>query len=282
MFWDVLESRRLMSADLPPAGGGGGGDDNGGTDDSNIATTMAAAPNPSLRGGKLSYRGTAGNDTVNVTTEAGNKIALTINGTKTTFDFTKVRQIEIRTEGGNDTVTVTLPLTNTRMPVVVRGGDGNDALTSNFPAFLDGGNGNDQLTGSVLGDKLVGGQGDDTIRSNGGRDIFSAGPGKNRVTYANGDVDVGDLKLRTNAAGQLTITGSRGNDRFVFNREGTTGSVVRVTLGDQTATFDLSKAKALRIDGGAGRDEIVQPAGLFTPTGLLGNKPFSKRSIEVG
>ena len=276
-FFDVLEPRRLMSANgiIPPDGG------DPSLDPGVVFQSAAAAANPALSRGRLSFRGTAAVETITLTTETGNKLAVTVNGTKSTFDLARVRSIDFRTEGGNDVVIVNLP-TTVRLPLFVRGGDGNDVLTSNYPAFLDGGNGNDTLNGSAFGDKLVGGTGDDTLRSNGGRDIISAGSGKNRITYANGDVDFGDLRLRTDANRRLTISGSRGNDRFVLSREGTTGSVVRVSLGEQTTTFDFARVNSLRIDGGAGRDEIAQSPGLLTPTGLLGSRPFSKKSIEVG
>lgn len=286
---ESLEPRRLLSVS---GGEGNPGDpppDAGDSYDPIITTTSLAGPvvgTPVLRGSTIVFQGHATNETVAVTFEAGGvggRIAVTVNGTKTTFDARQVRKMDLRLGAGNDTFTVNLPSSLGRMLIYAYAEDGNDTMTTNFPASLDGGNGDDTLNGSAGGDRLIGGPGNDTLRSNGGSDILRASPGRDRIIYANGDVDVGFLKLRTDRAGKLTIFGTRGNDRFVFSREGTTGAIVKVALGDDFATFDMSKVTALRVDGGAGRDEIVQQTpGILTPAGLLGNKPFSKKSIEVG
>lgn len=249
------------------------------------ATVSAAVVGvPVLRGNTVVFQGFATNDTVSVTYEGGGlagRIAVTVNGHKTLFDARAVRRLDLRLGGGNDTLTINLPAGLRLLPYAY-GEDGNDTMSSNFPASLDGGPGDDTLNGSPWGDRLIGGPGNDTLRSNGGRDILRAGPGRDRVVYANGDVDIGFLRLRTDRTGRLNVLGTRGDDRFVFSREGTTGRILRVTLGEDSALFDVDRLTALRVDGGAGRDEIIQqPPGLLSPGGLLGNKPFSTRSIEV-
>lgn len=248
------------------------------------ASATAVTGLPVLRGNTVVFQGFATSETVAVTYEAGGpagRIAVSVNGQKTLFDTRMVRRLDLRLGGGNDTLTINLPAGLRVLPFAY-GEDGNDTMTSNFPASLDGGAGDDTLSGSPWGDRLVGGPGNDTLRSNGGKDILQPGPGRDRVVYANGDVDVGFLRLRTDRQGRLTVFGTRGDDRFIFAREGTTGSVIRVTLGDDSALFDVTRLNALRVDGGAGRDEIVQqPPGLLGPGGLLGAKPFSTKSVEV-
>ena len=57
----------------------------------------------------------------------------------------------------------------TDIPVVARGGDGDD--------WIVGGSGNDDLDGGDGGDRLEGGPGDDSIRGGSGNDILLGGAG---------------------------------------------------------------------------------------------------------
>lgn len=266
-----LEGRRLLSVTL---GEDGAPVENSPADETMLITTTAATTPVSLTRGKLTVTGTGNADTVTLALEGTDKIAVTLNGTKTTYNLTAVRTVKVDTLAGNDTATINLTSAVARkLGLTVDGGAGNDTLTTNVRATLIGGDGNDNLTGSTGNDRLVGGAGDDVLVSNGGSDSLSRGTGTDRVTYANGDRDVGDLKLRTRN-GVLTVSGTNKADKFTFAKG--TGTNVSVALGTQVATFDLASLSAVRVDGGAGRDEVVAPAGTF------GTKAFSKRSIEIG
>jgi Ca2+-binding RTX toxin-like protein len=243
-----------------------------------IFANTTATTNPLLRGRTLTVRGTTAADTITIGLE-GSNIAVTLNGTKTTYAVSAVRTLRVLADAGNDNVTVNLtPAAAAKLAITLDGAVGDDTLTTNVKASLLGGAGNDTLTGSTANDRLVGGLGDDTILSNGGRDSITAGLGRNRVTYANGDRDVGDLRLRKDSRGLLRIFGTARNDKFTFSKGN--GNVVNVQLNDlalnQLASFDLTQVTGIRVEGSAGRDEVVAPANTF------GTKPFSKKSIEVG
>lgn len=269
---DSLEPRRLFAVGLADPGEGEAQI----TSEPGVEaqTTAAPATGVTLVKGKLRIQGSANADTVNVALEGTTKIAVTLNGTKTTYDIPAVKSIEFKGEAGNDTATVNLTGTAfAKLRVALAGGIGNDTLTSNLPSTLKGEDGNDTLNGSTGRDVMVGGLGDDTILSGGGRDSISAGPGNNNVTYANGDRDVGPLKLRRSSTGVLTISGSSAADTFVFSKGA--GNLVNVAVGTFASSFDLTQVNAIIVNGAGGRDTVT------LPNNVIGTKPFSTRSIEV-
>ncbi|MDZ4692029.1 calcium-binding protein, partial [Terricaulis sp.] len=64
------------------------------------------------------------------------------------------------------------------------GGDGNDSLRGYYGAnYLDGGNGNDTIIGGEGADTILGGDGNDELNSNYGTDTVNGGAGIDRTTY---------------------------------------------------------------------------------------------------
>lgn len=95
------------------------------------------------------------------------------------FTASKIKQININANGGNDTVNVASGIT---IKTTIKGGDGNDSL--------NGGGG---------ADTLVGGKGDDLLNGNGGDDRFVAeSVTDGRDTFNGGaGIDTADYSART-------------------------------------------------------------------------------------
>lgn len=253
MMLENLEQRSLMSA---------------------ASLTLPPASDATLVKNVLNVRGTPGADTIKISAgTTANTVAVQINAINKTFTRAQFKQLVILGDTGNDTITVDLSATlASKLGLKVLGEAGNDTITTNVAGAFDGGDGNDSITGSTGKDKILGGAGDDTIFSGGSTDGINAGDGVDKVTYANGDQDVGDIKLRTDAKGKLTITGSKAAEKFVFAKG--TGNLITVTVGTQVASFDLTKVSSITLNGAGGVDEAVTPANVF------GTKVFSKKSIE--
>lgn len=75
---------------------------------------------------------------------------------------------------------------------------------------VDAGAGADRLTGSRLaGDRLFGGEGDDTVSGRGGRDRVNGGPGRDQLSGGAGDDTIGG------GSGRDRLLGGSGNDHFL-------------------------------------------------------------------
>lgn len=108
----------------------------------------------------------------------------------------------------------------------VNAGGGDDAVTVNravgVPVTLRGGPGNDRLTGgaNVLGDRLVGGPGDDVLSGMNGPDVLYGGPGNDTLLGGPGDDKLcggpGDDKLY-GGSGNDVLRGEAGEDLLVDN-----------------------------------------------------------------
>ncbi len=109
----------------------------------------------------------------------------------------KISGFEVNAGGGNDTVTIGRSV---GIPATLRGGAGNDRLMGGSgvvgdkliggagddelwgragPDLLYGGSGNDVLCGGPGDDRLVGGSGDDVLKGEAGDDVLLGGPGEN-------------------------------------------------------------------------------------------------------
>src|SRR5690348_7379768 len=100
-------------------------------------TLMSASP--------LTVNGTSGNDTIAVKL-VGTSLKVTVNGQTTSHTTSSVSQLVINAKAGNDTVTLD---SSVKTPAIIKGGDGNDALT--------GGSGNDMIYGGAGNDTCKGG-----------------------------------------------------------------------------------------------------------------------------
>ncbi len=178
----------------------------------------------------------------------------------------------------------TVPAANV-LSIDVLGGDDSNTIdlsgvtgvsfTSLASIVVDGANGHDLLIGSPdLADNLIGGNGDDTIQSQGGNDTVAGGDGADSITAGVGDDSIsagdgddtvtGDDGNDTISAGngQDTISGGNGNDSV----EGFNGQDSLLgDAGDDTLNGDGGTDT---VDGGIGNDLIF--GGEFADS-LLGN-----------
>lgn len=117
-------------------------------------------------------------------------------------DSTRVSAFEVNAGGGDDSVSASRTL---GVPVTLRGGPGNDRLTGG---------------GSVLGDRLIGGTGDDVLNGTGGPDVLYGGPGNDVLIGGSGDDRLyggsGDDKLY-GGSGDDVLRGEAGSDQLVDN-----------------------------------------------------------------
>ncbi len=117
-------------------------------------------------------------------------------------DSNKVSGFEVNAGGGDDTVTVSRAI---GVPVTLRGGPGNDSLTGGA---------------NVLGDRLVGGPGDDVLSGMGGPDVLYGGPGDDVLLGGTGDDKLfggpGNDKLY-GGSGNDILRGEAGEDLLVDN-----------------------------------------------------------------
>lgn len=129
MFFESLESRRMMSAALNSHG-------------------------------SLVITGTDHDDVVSIR-KRDHTLVVIENGTETLFDASKVRRIVANLGGGNDQFAAH---TCSRKRMVVDGGDGDDDIRTGFGNDeINGGAGNDAINGSHGDDDLTGGAGEDII-----------------------------------------------------------------------------------------------------------------------
>ncbi|MBM82332.1 MAG: hypothetical protein CMJ78_17340 [Planctomycetaceae bacterium] len=126
----------------------------------------------------------------------GQNIDVAVNGANRLFPVASVSDIDIKSFGGNDDIsmfqTLTIPskIDAGAGNDTVKGGGGNDEiLGGNGNDQLDGGGGNDTIRGGVGCDVLIGGMGDDLL-DGGANDDIIWGRGKNQNPDAN-DVIMG-------------------------------------------------------------------------------------------
>jgi hypothetical protein len=122
----------------------------------------------------------------------------------------RVRLLRIHGLAGNDLITVDLP-GNARLRTLVRGGEGDDTITT--------GDGDDLLFGGGGGDTLVGGRGRDFIRGDRGDDVLTG--------------SLGDDAL-FGGRGRDTLRGGEGRNQLVG---GADHDIVFGTAGIDTATL---------------------------------------------
>jgi len=145
------------------------------------------------------------------------------------IDIDGCETVEMRTQSGNDTVTIDdLSGTSVRS-VVVDAGTGDDVIDGSRVAApikqtLRGGDGNDTITGGAGNDLLEGGAGNDTLRGGAGRDVLNGNDGDDVLNGGDGsdtlDGGAGNDTL-DGGKGKNALTGGTGMDRFRTTRRDT-------------------------------------------------------------
>jgi probable HAF family extracellular repeat protein len=198
---------------LTPASQGGGG-----------GTTFA-----SLSNGALTVNGTAGNDTIALTT-SGSNLTATLNGVASSpFALSSITSITVNGNAGNDLITL-----GAGVPAAsVQGGPGADTIAASNSAgdtlgggkgpdqitavsgnnLIHGGQGADSLSAGTGNDSLLGGLGNDTIRGGVGADYLNGGGGTNQLI---GGAGVNTFYAANGVADQI-FAGSATNDVLFYS-----------------------------------------------------------------
>jgi Ca2+-binding RTX toxin-like protein len=146
-------------------------------------STPAGTPPPQVTNGAILYRtaagaldllvgGTAGNDHIVVTPEAGGAVQVLINGVHV-GTFRPTGRIVVSSGAGDDDVTVA---GGVQLDAWLYGGDGGDRLKGGGGHnVLLGGDGDDLLVGGNDRDLLIGGKGADRLVGNAADDVLIAG-----------------------------------------------------------------------------------------------------------
>ncbi|MBR3018685.1 MAG: hypothetical protein IKH57_16665 [Clostridia bacterium] len=212
----------------------------------------------------------AGNDTVQVTAEAGSVTVDTGDGKDEVELVTSGKSATVNTGADNDTV----QLTANAGTVAVDTGDGDDtvyATVENSSAVIQTGAGDDSVNASLEGSAA----GSVTIETDGGKDAVQLTADAALGTAA---VDTGDgsdsVEIDINTAGNgITVDTGAGNDTVSLahtgtNQKPTNGPVnVKLGAGDDTATVGILIAdgtKELDIDAGEGED-VLHLSGFLDP-----------------
>ena len=200
----------------------------------------------------LSIIGTAGNDTLNVTSDGA---------VLTSFEGGSITSVELVTadlSAGTDT----LSYGTTTAAVAVNLATGTASGFSSIAGIENatGGSGNDALTGDAGGNALSGGAGDDTLSGGLGNDVLNGGAGIDTASYA----EESDAIFVDLAAG----TARRGSAAAPI--EDTLAAIENVTGGSGGDTLS-GNGGANTLDGGAGNDTLLGAGGADTLLGGLGD-----------
>jgi uncharacterized repeat protein (TIGR03803 family) len=148
---------------------------------------VIAPPFATLTSGALLVEGTAGNDTIALTT-SGSTLTATMNGVAIPFTLASITSIDVEGNAGADFITLGAGVPSAS----VQGGPGADTITCSDPGAdtLGGGKGHDSITcgagadfvrGGAGADTLVGGSGGDTLEGGLGSDILRSGSGEDQL-----------------------------------------------------------------------------------------------------
>ena len=184
------------------------------------------------------------------------------------FDFPAASSVSA--EGGPGSDTMHDRAGKQRGSRVLRGGDGNDVMSTAGDASLSGGAGDDRLTGSGRHDSLEAGPGADELRGGGGddsldpgtdsdADLVEGGRGSDLVGYPGDSENPRSLNLDLSSlrgpGGDVlrsieSAYGSNAGDRL-------TGTAARnVLMGSAGDDILRGRAGPDRLEGGEGRDRL--------------------------
>jgi len=191
-----------------------------------------------------------GNENANTVSSAAS--AVTIEGGTVTLGA-GLDQLEISTFGDDDTVT--LASLTTGIDTVIRGGEGDDALTGS-PAvdIIEGGQGDDTLGGLAGNDTLFGEEGNDTLTGGVGDDEMYGGDNADTFNWVDGDGS--DLIEGGDGNDELAVTTDvAAGDTLALSRNGTRVDLSRTNL--TAFTLDIAQIEQLDLDTSAGADTVT-------------------------
>lgn len=201
----------------------------------------------------------AGDDTVEVTEDPNTHIAtVTVNGKPVEPPLTadQSKNITIKTDAGNDTITVS---PGTRVGVKIEGGDGRDTIRGGAGNdTISGGDGDDTITAGGGDNKIEGGKGSDSLVGGSGRDYINGSTGQDLIKGGDGDDVIyggDDADQIQGEGGNDYLDGGQGGD-FVTGGDG--NDILSGGLGDDILRGGVGDDK---LYAGAGRDDVGDSFG---------------------
>ncbi|HEY1276859.1 MAG TPA: calcium-binding protein, partial [Thermoleophilaceae bacterium] len=164
------------------------------------------------------------------------------------LDIVTSERLDLRMNGGDDTVTAASGLEPLGLHLDVTGGDGNDSIDGSDSAdLLSGGNGNDRITAD---DNPPGTQ--DVANGDAGDDTFVWNPGDDDDVNEGGDGN-----------DTVEVNGATAGEKFTVKPSATAGRVQfdRVSP-DPKFSIDIGTSENLHVNGGDGDDTILGSKGL--------------------
>ena len=142
---------------------------------------------------------------------------------------------------------------------MITGGNGNDSVTGNRGRDdILGGEGNDLLDGGAGADRILGELGDDVIKGGNGKDTIDGGEGNDAISGGGGrdllSGGTGDDNL-DGGARRDTLTGGLGNDSL--NGNAGNDKLVGVDLSSLNADSGFGAGEVDILTGAAGSDTFV-------------------------
>jgi Ca2+-binding RTX toxin-like protein len=246
-----------------------------------LASAVVAAATPALTfdstSGLLQIIGTPGPDRI-LLTQSGASLSVNVNGKASgVYATTAVAQISIDAGAGDDYVKLDPAIS---VPATIRGGAGNDTLIGSAANdLLIGGSGDDLLMAVGGNNTLQGGVGNDTLIPGSGNDVLDGGAG----------FDTADFSARSDnltlAIGGGPVSGAAGQHiNILSNVErvigGSGDDMISVAAG---ATSFLGNPLGYVLDGGPGDDTLVPGLGPDTLVGGPGEDTvdFSARQQDL-
>lgn len=171
--------------------------------------------------------------------------------------------------GGDDVITASELMLDSRLNLNISGGEGSDVLIA--------GDGNDVLRGGAGNDTLLGNRGNDVVLGQEGNDLLIVNNGDGSLLVP-GDGGA-DLDFLDGGAGLDTVRvfGSDGDDNIVIERVGpNSGPLVRITSG--IYGHELSGMEQLEIHAGDGNDTIRGTTGL---AGLINSSMYGEDGRDI-
>jgi Ca2+-binding RTX toxin-like protein len=217
-------------------------DDLAGTGVQQMAISLGVTAGSSQGDGQpdtVVINGTAGDDTISVTSSNG---VITVSGLATTVTITgfdAMDRLVINGLGGNDAIDAS-------------------GLNATMQLTEDGGDGDDVLIGSSGNDILLGGAGNDVLIGGPGQDILDGGTGDNVLVQS----------PRSSVTAQQAVVpssqfeGTNGSDHIIA---ASVGNNVQITGPGGPQTIDPTAGKPISIDGLAG-DDVINASGQSSST----------------
>lgn len=211
--------------------------------------------------GTLQVYGTAKSDVIDVTVNANESVAVSVNGTAdVSSPFTEVKRIKIHGRAGSDQITLDESNAATLLAATIAGGTGSDTITAgNEDNFISGGDGRDEIAagngnnvvhGGTKADHITVGNGDNIVLALGRNNVVVAGTGNDTIVAGN-HTDI-------SGGGDDLLWGKSGHDTITGNVNGLTGS-------DTIYTDAFKSTDTIQ----AGPDDVVDPSGKNHPASAV-------------